>query len=128
VGSLWDVDSGYRNLTMLRSILVFIKHRVSRGMRRRKFNMIPENIGRKRTLCRLEHAGTGVAPAGVVWSADRKQLVAFVKGQGMGTPGSRIVDLVQVWDAATGQRLRSLPVISPVTLTQQGYWTLTNLW
>ncbi|QBD79814.1 hypothetical protein EPA93_29070 [Ktedonosporobacter rubrisoli] len=78
--------------------------------------------GKHLLTCRLEHAGTSVAPVGVVWSASGKQLVAFVQHYGQGTPGSRIVDLVQVWDAATGQRLRTLPVTPPVTLTEQGYW------
>jgi WD40 repeat protein len=37
--------------------------------------------------------------------------------------GSRIVEMVQVWDAATGQRVRSIPVMEPVTVNALGTGT-----
>jgi WD40 repeat protein len=69
--------------------------------------------------CKLEYALEGVSPLDVVWSADGKQVLAFVGLNEIGImtppPGSRFVEMVQVWDAATGQRVRSILVTQPLT-------------
>jgi WD40 repeat protein len=78
--------------------------------------------GNKLLTCVLEDTRSGLAPLGVVWSADGKQLLAFVGPYGILTPGSRLADSVQVWDAATGRRVRSFPVTPLATATASGEW------
>jgi WD40 repeat protein len=48
----------------------------------------------------------------VVWSADGKHVLAFV--------GSMEKQMVQVWNAASGQRVHSFPVTPSLTLTANG--------
>jgi WD40 repeat protein len=61
--------------------------------------------GKRLLICTLEDAATGLSPAGVVWSADGGHLLAVIEG-----PVNSAIDRVQVWDAVTGQRVRSIPV------------------
>lgn len=63
---------------------------------------------------------SGLAPLDVVWSADGQQLVAFIGVVMNIERGSRVVEIVQVWDAKTGQRVRSFPVTQPVTSGDYG--------
>jgi WD40 repeat protein len=61
--------------------------------------------GNRLLICTLDDAATGRTPAGVVWSVDGRRLLATVEG-----PVSSTVDRVQVWDATTGQQVRSMSV------------------
>lgn len=61
--------------------------------------------GKRLLLCALDGAAAGLSPAGVVWSADGARLLALVTGSAITT-----IDRVQVWDAATGQPVRSISV------------------
>lgn len=72
--------------------------------------------------CRTDHPGPEMVPLDVIWSADGRIVLAFVGWYTTGilTPGSRIVEMVQVWDATTGQQVRSIPVMEPVTANAQG--------
>ncbi|MDQ2906331.1 MAG: hypothetical protein M3Y81_22655 [Chloroflexota bacterium] len=63
---------------------------------------------------------TEVPPRLVVWSADGQHLLVFVCQYGSVPPGSRMVPMVQIWDAATGQQVRTIPVMQPVPLIQSG--------
>ncbi|HEX4716859.1 MAG TPA: WD40 repeat domain-containing protein [Ktedonobacteraceae bacterium] len=78
--------------------------------------------GKKLLSCTLEKTVTGVSPLGVVWSANGKYLFAFFGEYTLLSPESnrsekRIVGIVQVWDAVTGQRVRSIPIMQPTTIT-----------
>lgn len=78
--------------------------------------------GKTLQICRTDHPGPAMVPLDVIWSADGKNVLAFV-GHDRGTAltvGSRIVEMVQVWNAATGQRVRGFPVMEPVTVNAQG--------
>lgn len=77
--------------------------------------------GKKLLTCTLEHPEPGVNPQGIVWSADGKYLLAFF-GEYSSVPTNntfkdQIVAMVQVWDATTGQRVRHIQVIPPITIT-----------
>jgi WD40 repeat protein len=73
----------------------------------------------------VEHPVQGVFPLDVLWSADGKYVLAFVGSDHsmVLAAGSRIIEMVQVWDAATGQRVRSIPVMEPVTVNALGTGT-----
>lgn len=82
--------------------------------------------GKTLQTCRANHPGPAMVPLDVIWSADGRNVLAFV-GSNDTTPiltaGSRIVEMVQVWDATTGQQVRSIPVMEPVTVNAQGTGT-----
>lgn len=61
--------------------------------------------GKRLLLCVVKDAAAGLPLAGVVWSADGSHLLAVVKGATQAD-----IERVQVWDAATGQPIRSLAV------------------
>jgi WD40 repeat protein len=63
---------------------------------------------------------SGLAPLDVVWSTDGQQLVAFIGEAAPIENGSRVVEIVQVWDAKTGQRVRSFPVTQPEISREYG--------
>ena len=81
--------------------------------------------GKTLQTCRVEHPVQGVFPLDVLWSADGKYVLAFVGSDHsmVLAAGSRIIEMVQVWDAATGQRVRSIPVMESVTVNALGTGT-----
>ena len=81
--------------------------------------------GKRLQTCQVERPLQGIFPLKVIWSSDGKYVLAFVgwdKSMVLAA-GSRIVEMVQVWDAATGQRVRSIPVMEPVTVNALGTGT-----
>ncbi|MGZ3714056.1 MAG: hypothetical protein ACXVA4_01435 [Ktedonobacterales bacterium] len=78
--------------------------------------------GKTLQTCRADNPGPAMIPLDVVWSADGKYVIAFVGSnrEMVLTAGSRIVEMVQVWDVATGQRVRSIPVMEPATVNDLG--------
>ncbi len=81
--------------------------------------------GKTLQTCRVEHPVQGVFPLDVLWSADEKYVLAFIGSDHsmVLAAGSHIIEMVQVWDATTGQRVRSIPVMEPVTVNAQGTGT-----
>ena len=81
--------------------------------------------GKTLQICRTQHPGPEMVPLDVIWSADGRNVLAFVGWDKTGvlTAESRIVEMVQVWDATTGQQVRSIPVMEPVTVNGLGTGT-----
>ncbi|GCE15347.1 WD40 repeat domain-containing protein [Tengunoibacter tsumagoiensis] len=88
--------------------------------------------GQKLHTCHPEHVSQDIYPQRVMWSADGKQVLAFVgHGWAVMEPGSRVFEQVQVWDVASGRRVRNIPLMDPVTVDTSGsqtdllqHWTL----
>ena len=74
--------------------------------------------GQTLQTCRTEQLIDGVYPLDIIWSADGTSVLAFVGWDSTVslTPGDHIVEMVQIWNATTGQRIRSIPVMEPVTV------------
>ncbi|HLZ55693.1 MAG TPA: hypothetical protein VKR06_02000 [Ktedonosporobacter sp.] len=72
--------------------------------------------------CRVEQPVQGIFPLEVHWSRDGKYVLAFVGSnrQVVMAEGSCVVETVQIWDAETGQRVRSIPMMEPVTTNTAG--------
>ncbi|GHO64025.1 hypothetical protein KSC_029170 [Ktedonobacter sp. SOSP1-52] len=72
--------------------------------------------GKTLQTCKIEHPVQGIFPLDVVWSEDSKHVLSFVGWDHnmILADASHIVEMVQVWDAGTGQRVRSIPVMKPI--------------
>lgn len=89
--------------------------------------------GQTLQTCRTEQLIDGVYPLDIIWSADGTSVLSFVGWDTNVrlTAGERIVEMVQIWNAATGQRVRSIPIMEPVTMNALGTGTdqpLVRLW
>src|SRR5260221_11593352 len=75
--------------------------------------------------CRTDHPGPDMVTLDVIWSADGRSVLAFVGWDNtvVLTAGSRIVEMVQVWDATSGQQVRSIPIMEPFAVNAQGTGT-----
>jgi len=78
--------------------------------------------GQTLQTCRTEQLIDAVYPLDIIWSADGASVLAFVGWDRNGSlrPGDHIIEMVQIWNAATGQRVRSIPVMGPVPVNAIG--------
>jgi WD40 repeat protein len=86
------------------------------GIDPRAVHVWDATTGKRLLLCTLEEAAPDLFPKGVVWSADGGRLLAIVEGPFIAALDGFALDRVQEWDAATGQRVRSIPVRRTATV------------